>query len=144
MSNAAWSPRLDHRKFMRPMPEDNYKNPSDSANALGRGTNKPLMNDRRCSRRLALSLPIEVCGESPFNPQTFHGSTRDIAAKGVYFFCEEAYMVGQLVHVTIRLSGDPAAGSDRVSLTLRCRVQRVEELIQIAATIFGVAVALDE
>jgi PilZ domain len=107
------------------MEEANYKNHS-AANALGRGTNKPPMNDRRCSRRLPLSLPIEVSGESPFNPQTFRGRTRDIAAKGVYFFCEEACTVGQLVRVTIRLSGDSVAFSDRVSLTLRGRVQRVE------------------
>jgi hypothetical protein len=126
------------------MPEANYKNQPDSGNALGRGTNKPLMNDRRCSRRFALSLPIEVSGESPFNPQTFRGRTRDIAANGVYFFCEEAYMAGQLVDVTIRLSGDLLAGSDRVSLTLRCRVQRSEKISQNGSKRFGVAVALDE
>lgn len=126
------------------MQEANYKSQSDAANARGRGIDKPLMNDRRCSRRLALRLPIEFYGESPFNPQTFRGRTRDIAAKGVYFFCEEAYMVGQLVHVTIRLSGDPVAGSDRVSLTLRYRVQRVEEMIRNGSKAFGVAVALDE
>jgi hypothetical protein len=126
------------------MPEANYKNQFDSANALGRGTDKPLLNDRRCSRRFAMSLPIEVSGESPFNPQTFRGRTRDIAANGVYFFCEEAYMVGQLLHVTMRLSGDPVAGSDPVTLTLRCRVQRVEEIIRNGSKAFGVAVALDE
>jgi hypothetical protein len=126
------------------MQEANYKNQSDPENALGRGTNKPLMNDRRCSRRFTLSLPIEVSGESPFNPQTFRGRTRDIAANGIYFFCEEAYMAGQLVHVTIRLSGDSVAFSDRVSLTLRCRVQRAEEIVRNASKIFGVAVALDE
>jgi hypothetical protein len=126
------------------MQEANYKNQSDPENALGRGTNKPLMNDRRCSRRFALSLPIEVSGESPFNPQTFRGRTRDIAANGIYFFCKEAYMAGQLVHVTVRLSGDSVAFSDRVSLTLRCRVQRVEEIVRNASKIFGVAVALDE
>jgi hypothetical protein len=126
------------------MQEANYKNQSDSANALGRGTNKPLLNDRRCSRRLALSLPIEVNGESPFNPQTFRGRTRDIAADGVYFFCEEAYMAGQLVHVTIRLFGGLVASSDSVSLTLRCRVQWVEEITRNGARTFGVAVALDE
>jgi hypothetical protein len=126
------------------MQEANYKNESDSRNALGRGTNKPLMNERRCSRRFVLSQPIEVRGESPFNPQTFRGKTRDIAANGVYFFCEEAYMAGQLVDVTIRLSGDLVAGSDRVSLTLRCRVQRVEKISRNGAKTFGVAVALDE
>ena len=126
------------------MQEANYKNQSDSANALGRGTNKPLVNDRRCSRRFALNLPIEVRGESPFNPQTFRGTSRDIAANGVYFLCEEAYMAGQLVHVTIRLSGDLVAGSDSVSLTLRCRVQRVEKISQSGSKAFGVAVALDE
>ena len=125
------------------MQEANYKNQSDSANALGRGTNKPLLNDRRCSRRFALSLPIEVNGESPFNPQTFRGRTRDIAANGVYFLCQEAYMAGQLVHVTIRLSGDPVAFSDRVSLTLRCRVQWVEEITRNGSKTFGVGVALD-
>jgi hypothetical protein len=106
--------------------------------------NKPLTNDRRGSRRLALSLPVEVCGENPFNPQTFRGRTRDIAAKGVYFVCEEAYTVGQLVHVTIRLSGVLIAGTDSISLTLRCRVQRVEEMILHGSKTFGVAVALDE
>jgi hypothetical protein len=126
------------------MQEANYKNQSDSANALGRGTSKPLMNDRRSSRRFALSLPIEVRGESPFNPQTFRGRTRDIAANGVYFFCDEAYMSGQLVDVAITLSGDLVAGSDRVSLTLRCRVQWVEKISQNGSRTFGVAVALDE
>ncbi len=121
------------------MQEANYKN--QSANALGRGTNKPPWNDRRCSRRFALSLPIEVSGESPFNPQTFPGRTRDIAANGVYFLCEEAYMAGQLVHVTIRLL---VACSDTVFLTLRCRVQRVEKISQNGSKTFGVAVALDE
>jgi PilZ domain len=125
------------------MQEANYKNQSDS-DALGRGTHKPLMNDRRCGRRFAMSLPIAVSGESPFNPQTFRGRTRDIAANGVYFFCEEAYMVGQLVHVTIRLFGDLVASPDNVSLTLRCRVQWVEEITRNGSKTFGVAVALDE
>jgi hypothetical protein len=126
------------------MQKAHYKNQSDSANALGRGTNKPLLNDRRCSRRFALSLPIQVNGESPFNPQTFRGRTRNIAANGVYFFCEEAYMAGQLVHVTIRLFGDLVVSTDSVSLTLRCRVQWVEEITRNGSKIFGVAVALDE
>jgi hypothetical protein len=126
------------------MQEANDKDESDSANAPGRGADKPPMNDRRCSRRFTLSLPIEASGESPFNSQTFRGKIRDIAANGVYFFCEEAYMAGQLVHVTIRLSLDPVAFPDRVSLTLRCRVQRVEEIVRNASRIFGVAVALDE
>jgi hypothetical protein len=126
------------------MQEANYKKQSDSANALDRGTNKPLMNDRRCSRRFALRLPIEVSGESPFNPQTFRGITRDIAANGVYFLCEEGYIAGQLVHVTIRLSGDLVGDSDSVCLTLRCRVQRVEKISQNGSKTLGVAVALDE
>jgi hypothetical protein len=126
------------------MSEANYKNRSDAADALRRGMNKPLKNERRGSRRLALSLPVEVCGESPFNPQTLCGRTRDVAPKGLYFFCEEAFMVGQLIHVTIKLSGDPVASSDRVSLKLRCRVQRFEEMFRNGAKTFGVAVALDE
>jgi hypothetical protein len=65
------------------MQEANYQNQSDAANAAGHGINKAL-DDRRYSRRLALRLPIEVCGESPFNPQTFHRRTRDIAVNGVY------------------------------------------------------------
>ena len=52
--------------------------------------------------------------------------------------------MGQLLHVTMRLSGDPVAGSDRGSLKLRCRVQRVEEMIRNGSKAFGVAVALDE
>src|SRR6267378_2081724 len=72
------------------------------------------------------------------------GRTRDISAKGLYFVCEESYMVGQLLHVTIRLSRGLVADSDSVSLTLRCRVQRVERISQSGAKTFGVAVALDE
>jgi hypothetical protein len=125
------------------MQDANYKKQSDAANALRRGINKPLINDRRGSHRLALRLPVEVCGESPFNPQTFHGRTRDISANGVYFFCEEAYIAGQLLHITMRLSGDPVTGSDRISLTLRCRIQRVEVISQNGLKTFGVAVALD-
>jgi hypothetical protein len=105
---------------------------------------KPLTTDRRGSRRLALSLPVEVCGEGPFNPETFCGRTRDIGAKGVYFVCEEAYIVGQLIHVTIRLSGVLVTGTDSVSLTLRYRVQRVEEILRNGSKTFGVAAALDE
>jgi hypothetical protein len=126
------------------MQEANYKDQSDSANALGRRTNKPLTNGRRGTKRWAVSQLIEVCGESPFNPQTYRGRTRDISAKGIYFVCEEPYMKGQLVHVTISLSGGPIAGSDSVCLTLRCRVQRVEKIFQNGSKTFGIAVALDE
>jgi len=126
------------------MQEANYKDQSDSANALGRRTNKPLTNGRRGTKRWAVSQLIEVCGESPFNPQTYRGKTRDISAKGIYFVCEEPYMKGQLVHVTISLSGGPIAGSDSVYLTLRCRVQRVEKIFQNGSKTFGIAVALDE
>jgi len=41
-------------------------------------------------------------------------------------------MAGQLVHVTISLSGDLVADTDSVSLTLRCRVQRVEKISRTA------------
>jgi PilZ domain-containing protein len=126
------------------MREADFTNHPDAANALGRGINKPLTNGRRGSERCAMSQSIEVCGESPFNPQTYRGTTRDISAKGVYFVCGEAYMKGQLVHVTISLSGGLIAGSDTVSLTMRCRVQRVEEISQNGSRAFGVAVALDE
>jgi hypothetical protein len=122
----------------------NQKKRSDAPNALGRGIHGPSLNDRRSSQRLAVHLQIEVCGESPFNPQAFRGRTRDIAANGIYFVCEEASMAGQLVHVTIRLSGDMVAGSDSVFLTLRYRIQRVEEIFQNGAKTFGIAVALDE
>jgi hypothetical protein len=91
-----------------------------------------------------MSQSIEVCGESPFNPRTYRGRTRNISARGVYFVCEEPYMKGQLVHVTISLSGVLIAGPDNISLTMRCRVQRVEEISKIGPKIFGVAVALDE
>jgi hypothetical protein len=126
------------------MQEARSKNRSDAKNALDPGINKPLMNDRRYSPRLTQRLPIEVCGESLFNPHIFRGRTCDIAAKGIYFVCEEAYMVGQLIHVTVTLSGDRAVSCDSVSLTLRYRIQRVETLIRNGLKIFGVAVALDE
>ena len=137
-------PALPIKGFGRHMREADFTNQRDAANALSRGINKPLRNGRRGSERWAMSQSIEVCGESPFNPQTYRGRTRDISAKGLYFVCEESYIVGQLVHVTIRLSRGLVADSDSVSLTLRCRVQRVERISQSGAKTFGVAVALDE
>jgi hypothetical protein len=126
------------------MREADFTNRPDAANVLSHGINKPLTNGRRVSERWAMSQSIEVCGESPFNPQTYRARTSDISAKGLYFVCEEAYMKGQLVHVTISLSGGLIAGSDSISLTLRCRVQRVEKISQNGSKTFGVAVALDE
>ena len=46
--------------------------------------------------------------------------------------------------VTISLSGGLIAGPDNISLTMRCRVQRVEEISKSGSKTFGVAVALDE
>src|SRR6267143_2860678 len=134
-------PALPIRSFGRHMREADFTNRPDAANVLSHGINKPLTNGRRVSERWAMSQSIEVCGESPFNPQTYRARTRDISAKGIYFVCEEPYMKGQLVHVTISLSGGPIAGSDSVYLTLRCRVQRVEKISDNGSKIFGVAVA---
>jgi hypothetical protein len=137
-------PALPIKSLGRHMREADFTNHPGAVNAPSRGIYKPLTNDRRGSERRAMSESIEVCGESPFNPQTYRGRTRDISAKGIYFVCEEPYMVGQLLHVTIRLSRGLVAGSDSVSLTLRCRVQRVEKIFQNGSKTFGVAVALDE
>src|ERR1700687_941085 len=126
------------------MQEARFTNQTETQETGARKKKKPLPKDRRRSRRLVLSNPVEVCGESPFNPQTLRGTTRDIDANGVYFVCDESYMVGQLVHVTIHLSGGLLLGSESVTLTLRCRVQRAEELIRNGSKTFGVAVALDE
>jgi hypothetical protein len=125
------------------MQEANSKNQPDGAKALAGGINRPV-NERRCSRRLPQCLPVEVCVESPFSPEIIRGNTRDITAKGAYFFCKQAFMVGQLLRVTIRLSGGLDAGADRVSLTLRSRVQRVEQLVRNGSKTFGIAVALEK
>lgn len=116
----------------------------DLHSSVGGGQTR-ITNDRRYAPRAALSLPIAVRGESPFNTQTFHAMTRDISAKGVYFVCDEAYMAGQLLHATIRLSSEVTNGFECLSLTLRFRVQRAE--LQISSNgfkTFGVAMALDE
>ena len=103
-----------------------------------------METDRRGTRRFALSLPVEARGESPFNPQPVEGRTQNVSAKGIYFVCDEAYMSGQLLHIKMKLSGDKAAGTDSIFLTVRCRVQRVDKMSTNGAGRFGVAVALDE
>jgi hypothetical protein len=125
------------------MQEANCRNQPDAVTAAGRGIDKPPIKDRRCSPRLALRLPVEACAQGRLSPQTYRGTTRDISAKGVYFVCGEAYLAGQLVYVTIRMSGDLAAGSDSVSLTSRYRVKRVEEIFQNGSKRFGIAAALE-
>ena len=103
-----------------------------------------METDRRSTRRFALSLPVEACGGSPFKSQPVKGRTRNVSANGIYFVCDEACMAGQLLHITMKLSGEKMGGTDSIFVTVRCRVQRVEEIFQIGLKRFGVAVALDE
>jgi PilZ domain len=99
-------------------------------------------HDRRCASRIAFVIPIEVRGESPFNPRTVTGITQNLSANGMYFVCGERYLPGQLLYITMKF-GDQVQGIDSLSLTLRFRVQRLEQTKRSAAEHFGVAVALD-
>ena len=100
--------------------------------------------NRRSSRRFALSLPVEACGESPFKTQPIKGRTRNVSANGIYFVCDEACMAGQLLYITMKLPGDKLDHADGIFLRVRCRVRRVEEMLQNGSKAFGIAVALDE
>ena len=124
--------------------EEKNEHHSAALNALDGYRQLIPTKDRRLSCRVALSFPMEVCGESPFNAQPVKVNAANFSAKGVYFVSPEAYLAGQLLYVTVKLPGDPPRGSSDVFLTVRCRIQRVEPLSVQGAKRFGVAVSLDE
>jgi hypothetical protein len=105
---------------------------------------KAMKTDRRKTRRFALSLPVEACGENPLNPQPFQGRTRNISVNGIYFVCDKPCMPGQTLRIIMKLSVNRLSGTDSIFLTLRCRVRRVDEMFLNGLKQFGCAVALDE
>jgi c-di-GMP-binding flagellar brake protein YcgR len=98
--------------------------------------------DRRCSRRIAFVLPIEVRGESPFNTRTVRGTTQNLSANGMSFVCGERYLPGQLLYITMKF-GDQAQGTDSFAIRLQFRVQRLEQAQRNDSEQFAVALALD-
>jgi hypothetical protein len=107
------------------------------------GANKATQIDRRSSKRFALSLSLEARGVTALDSQRVTGITRNVSAAGMYFVCDRLYTVGKLLNVTINLSGQTTnSGKDCLSLTVRCRVQRVAEIFQNGAKRYGVALTL--
>lgn len=63
-----------------------------------------MQTDRRSTRRFALSLPAEACGESPFKSQPIQGRTRNVSANGIYFVCDQTYPKKLLVLLPIHMN----------------------------------------
>jgi hypothetical protein len=124
------------------MADLNITGPENGSVAPQRNEIKTQTPDRRCSRRIAVVLPIEVQGESPFNTRTVRGATQTLSANGMSFVCGERYLPGQLLYVTMKF-GDQVQGADSFSLTLQFRVQRIEQAQGNDPQQFAVAVALD-
>ena len=123
------------------MADLNLRGPADGSVAPQSKEVNPRTPDRRCSRRIAIVLPIEVQGESPFNTRTVRGAIQNLSANGMSFVCGERYLPGQILYVTMNF-GDQVHGIDG-SLTLQFRVQRLEQSQRNDPKQFAVAVALD-
>jgi hypothetical protein len=130
------------QKYIASMADLNLTGPVNGSVAPQGNEVRTRTPDRRCSRRIAFVLPIEVQGESPFNTRTVRGTTQNLSANGMSFVCSERYLAGQLLYITLRF-GDQVQGADSFSLTLQFRVQRLEQRQRNDPEQFAVAVALD-
>jgi hypothetical protein len=108
------------------------------------GGNEHKQAERRSTLRFPLTLPVEVFLDRVAKSQPVKGRTRDVSANGMYFVCNKPYRAGQLLFIKMNLAGEKVGGGDSISLTVGCQVQRVEEIVQGAAKLFGIAVALQD
>jgi len=118
--------------------------PSGSKKLRSAGGNEHKQAERRSTLRYPLALPVEVFLDRVAKSQPVKGRTRDLSANGMYFVCNKPYRAGQLLFITMNLAGEKAGGGDSISLTVGCHVQRVEEIVQGAAKLFGIAVTLQD
>jgi hypothetical protein len=103
-----------------------------------------MQAERRSTHRFPLALPVDVFVDRVSKSQPVKGRTRDVSANGMYFVCNKPYRAGQLLSITMNLAGEKVGGGDSISLTVGCHVQRVEEIVQGGAKVFGIAVALQD
>ena len=118
--------------------------PSVSKKLCSAGGNEHKQAERRSTLRFPLALPVEVFLDRVAKSQPVKGRTRDVSANGMYFVCNKPYRAGQLLFIKMNLAGEKVGGGDSISLTVGCHVQRVEEIVQGAAKLFGIAVALQD
>jgi hypothetical protein len=116
--------------------------PPSGSKKLCSGGNEHKQAERRSTLRYPLALPVEVFLDRVAKSQPVKGRTRDVCANGMYFVCNKPYRAGQLLFISMNLAGEKVGGGDSISLTVGCHVQRVEEIVQGTAKLFGIAVAL--
>ena len=86
-------------------------------------TQRDQENDKRATRRFALSLPVSVrYGE---NEEEHTAQTRDVSARGICFYVDSAKQAGSAIDFTLTL---PPEITLTESIRVRCkgRVMRVE------------------
>jgi hypothetical protein len=97
------------------------------------------MEERRGTRRFALRLPVDV--RLAGNEQEIHSQTKDVSARGVYFFVDGAIEEGARIDFTLTLPPEITL-TDSIHVKCRGRAIRVEPEAQGGKT--GVAAVIDE
>src|SRR3954468_23008757 len=99
----------------------------------------PSPSDKRGARRFPLSLPVAV-KVNPAENAEFFSETRDVSARGVFFYMESAPAEGSEVEFTLTLPPE-------ITLTEALRIHcsgRVVRIDRGNGAKFGIAAAIDK
>ncbi len=101
-------------------------------------TTSPVRHERRAAQRFEYQVPVsvKVVGLEP----EFHGLTRDLSARGVFFYTEARIDEGAALEVTLLM---PAEITLAESMRVRCRGKVLRLIRQNDSNQVGVAVQLE-
>ncbi|HEX9111371.1 MAG TPA: PilZ domain-containing protein [Terriglobales bacterium] len=97
---------------------------------------EPNRMERRVGQRFELNLPLAV----HFGGRTVHGFTRDLSARGIFFYAETALTDESVVELTFTMPSEITLAE---SMRVRCRGHVLRVSASDAREKNGVAVQLD-
>jgi hypothetical protein len=97
------------------------------------------MEERRGTRRFALRLPVDV--RLAGSDHEVHTQTKDVSARGVYFYLSNAVEEGEQIDFTLTLPPEITL-TDSIHVKCRGRAVRVEPEAQAGKT--GIAAIIEE
>jgi hypothetical protein len=81
--------------------------------------------ERRTARRFTMSLPLMVRGDHPEGRGDWHGTTRDVGFKGVYFTTDVEFEPGKPIEFILTLPREITQAGD-VHIHCFAQIVRVE------------------
>ncbi len=82
--------------------------------------------ERRASRRILMSLPVQVRYQSDADLVEHRAVTRDVSFRGLYFLASPSYQAGSAIEFILTLPKEITLAGD-VHIRCYARVVRVEE-----------------